>query len=614
MSSETVIVPTRSASTMATVFDIHLLQSTICSNLDPRSIYRCALVSRDFYIAFNPFIWSDIQIHRRVSFKRFMQPEAQLALSRHVSLITHVSTAFASIWPLLLRLQCQNLCILDSRAVPSRRNLDVNNAHVPSIIQLVQTCPRLHTIKLSHFTYNNKEMIDQFSQSLRQHPSIKSLDITGWNYYASAELVRTLLWSSAKLERLNLEIFFFGYLRRFMTDEELERLTKLSNQHHQRETVDPRFRLKELFLLGRAYDHEQGTVFEFLKRCPDLERVLLPEMYPHDCVPALVSLIQTHLPNLQHLDFTFMTANGSLVANVIKSCRRLRTFIGYEHPQTPQHIISALLEHQASTLETLQLYCNNLVHSSAVLRLLSSCPELQVLDMMATDDRWLSREQLRRRKMLTRYNTHGHVFLDPVMLTPRRIDTNAPWVCELLRVLRIRYTSIETIRESVPPSSSSGQGSVSEEEVADNFDPSRSEDSELEKEQDEDEEVLPRVFYERLGELTQLEDLRLKFCPGLTWSINSGTEDGMNPTTMTGMSENGNTISNNTENSTRLQEEDMSMRVTKARENMSRALKTFSGLKQLQKLELRGLKEYIDKDAVWRARRQWKNIQWVHFS
>jgi len=91
---------------------------------------------------------------------------------------------------------------------------------------------------------------------------------------------------------------------------------------------------------------------------------------------------------------------------------------------------------------------------------------------------------------------------------------------------------------------------------------------------------IPRIIFQQIQRLTQLRDLRLCFVK-LTWE-DSGTPeiyriiDGW------------------------------------AIQNVKDALKAFSGLKDLETLELKNLAQYLERGTINEAKKHWTKLKWLH--
>ena len=428
-----------------------------------------------------------------------------------------------------------------------------NTKYISTLLELLQNSPCLQTLRLGYFSYKSED-VATFFQAVQRHPTLKYLDIDH-NDYVSCTLVRNMLWSTINLERFSVNVAVMNYRERFLTEEEQQSLLRLTGQK------DPAFGLRELILPGRFYDHEQDTLFHFLKRCPNLERLVIPSVYWPRQVPVLAELIASTMPRLQHLDFSSSPIPGPFVARVVQKCRHLRTFIGHDSHDQPLSLVLAVSQHWR-TLEVFRMHASGVLPSAGILQLLTTCSELEVLDLMRLESRWIWPEEQRRMKENSRlYNRAGDAFLDVAGMDEFDDPSNAPWACEKLKVLRINYgiTSVDSNKDV----------------------------------------VLPRVLYEQLSALSRMEGLRLGWVQP---PPNDDSEDEdlitSDPVAL------GETLAS-------VEEQELQQLGV---QNIGAALQAFTKLTRLRKLELRGLKSFIEKEQLGRVRSKWENIEWIQYS
>ncbi|GJJ74947.1 hypothetical protein EMPS_07305 [Entomortierella parvispora] len=549
--------------THAAIFDIHFLQSRICDHLDHLSLRRCTLVSSNFYVAFSPFLWRSIRIHRRSTYKRFIQPEAQAGLARHASRVREVSSTFPSVWAIFLSQPCPNLLVLDSPSLQSHGKRQSNIKYLPTVLELLQKSPHLQTLRLGYFKYE-MDAVATFFETVRRHSSLKNMEIDHRDY-VSCTLVRHMLWSTLKLERFSLNANVVGYLQRFTSEETQQNLIRLTGQE------DPVFGLKDLTVQGLFYDHEQDTLFRFLKRCSNMERIAFPGMHWSRQVPILADIIAAFMPRLQHLDFSSLSIPGRFVARVVDKCQRLRTFIGNDRHDNSLPLLNAVLQH-GDTLEVFRMHANDTLPSEGILRLLTTCSQLEVLDLMRLESRWMAPEEQHKWREYTRVHADRD---GPALLDVADMDGDhgplfcTPWACERLKVLRIHYRT---------PALESGE-----------------------------DEVQPKVLYEQLSALSRLEDLRLGWIQPPPSDLNDSNADGLVTSNLVTAFRRLHVVA---EESAQDETPHQRARV----QNVGVALQAWTQLKSLRKLELRGLKLFIEKDQIKKARRKWGDIEWIQYS
>ncbi|KAG0363690.1 hypothetical protein BC939DRAFT_502082 [Gamsiella multidivaricata] len=332
--------------TTATIFDIHLLQGQICSELTPRDLRRCCLVSRDFYHYFVPYLYRDITIARKATYNKFYRPEALVALERNRDHVLSVNCVFAKLWKILLDHRCFNLRVLKSPSLPYRlQNREENKLELHNIIALMRSCPLLRVVELGHFFYMKGD-IEAFCSVMRNHDQLREVKIDH-HEYVSCQKVRRFLWSSTKLHRLSLNIVMTYNSQQF-TSEGMQSLIALSGQE------DPVFAMKELDLRGRMHDHEIDVCFLFLRRCPNLERLTSPSMYTSKMIHELASIISSTMPYLQHLDMRHLCVPADTMALLLSACQNLRSYKNNRCQELTPALFAALWNHQ-DTLKELNI-------------------------------------------------------------------------------------------------------------------------------------------------------------------------------------------------------------------------------------------------------------------
>ncbi|KAF9323880.1 hypothetical protein BG006_001041 [Podila minutissima] len=133
--------------------------------------------------------------------------------------------------------------------------------------------------------------------------------------------------------------------------------------------------------------------------------------------------------------------------------------------------------------------------------------------------------------------------------------SDIPWTCERLKVLKLQFAS----RVGITPDQLKPDGKVPHY---------------LDKVVRHLLEVVPLALIAQMGRLTQLEELR----------EDAGIDERQRQLEM------------------------------QHRENVSKLLRVLSTLKNLKRLELRGLKEFIDTSELKGARKHWKQLEWVAYS
>ncbi|KAG0053720.1 hypothetical protein BGZ83_000530 [Gryganskiella cystojenkinii] len=607
-------VPLQTTLPIATIFDIHLLQARICSHLDSRSLRHCALVSREFYHAFNPFLWKTILIHRKATYNRFLRPEAQAALTRFATHVTHVSSNFASIWREFLTQQCRNLVFIASPCLHHRRHQhkELHQAHLPVLIELCRVSSKLETLKvgLSRDTRGNGEVMRSLCQVLRHHPSLKHLIIDPYYNPLFFYDVHDLLWvATFKLDRLSMNWSPSKYPPAAFSEEDTRTMARMrtataattmttspSNREegelgNEMSTEEPPPLSSALRWIDLAYvfiNHERERTFKYISQCPNLEWLSVPASYPEWASTEFAPVIRNHLPYLRHLHLQGYGVDrhenqdrvGLAASVLIKSCQphQLLSFSARFVQEGPEPVVTALLESHKESLESCRIYCStDSLKSESIQGLLTSCPRLEVLELMCPNQApWYTREDLRLSELIQLQERKRDPFLDINELTRTRPGF-VPWVCKNLKVLKVKYTAIRRASVSVSASTSTSE----------------------ELEEEDSDEILPKILYEQLGELTCLEDLRLGLAATSLKEILVDLED-LKVETTAGWS---------------LAAARANSLFETRQQNVRDALQAFTHLTRLQKLELRGLGPFIIRKELNRLRRDhWKDMQWIQYS
>ncbi|KAF8925105.1 hypothetical protein BGZ58_001145 [Dissophora ornata] len=559
-----------SISTAATIFDIHFLQDSICAELSPRDLRRCCLVSRDFYQNFTPYLYRSINISRRSVFKKFCTPESLAALGRHCDLVTEFTCVFAKVWKLLLDQRCFNLEVLNSPSLQYRlQNREVNKLQLCHIIALTRSCPRLRVIELSHFWYSD-ENVDQFCSAIRDHDQLREVKIDHFDY-VSCNQTRKMLWSAFKLHRFSLNVMVSHYHQRHIDGLEAERLIALTG------TTDPVFALRDLSLLCKIHYYEADTLFRFIRPCPHVERLAIPSMDAARYLPEMASVIASNMPNLQHLNLQQLTAAPGLIVQLISACNNLRSFVGSPGQARVSEVYKALLNHR-ETLEELNLIGGHRTSSHYIQTLLSSCPKLEVFEAMGLCFKhW---KETPKQKMS-----------DPILLAESMLRYAGPWACQNLRVLKLRFAGTEKSDEGGDDS-----GNHESDEDGDN---------------EEDgvgslEEVFPRVLYEQISQLSELEVLWLGRVERVLTTLD--------PIALADYISSGNEIGVADEQSTTLDEyghrSKATLRLEALRCNVRDGLVELTKLRHLKQLELRNMKPYISWADFRATKSSWRSLDW----
>ncbi|KAG0095572.1 hypothetical protein BGZ93_005701, partial [Podila epicladia] len=398
-----------------TVFDIPLIQNRITHHLAIRDLRNCSCVSRSWNNTFKPYLWRVINIRRQSDLYKFNSPETQAQLHQNTCHVQEVNSNFAVIWSYFRTCSLPNLTTIRSQCFKSWQANQAANRHLRDIIVLMDASPNLHTLELQHFNY--KAVEDPMLQAIQRHNSLRHVRILRNDNVGFSKLEQ-VLWAMYRLESVTLAISGCNDgagLQPRMTGH--ERVSELTN------TTNPVCMLRALdWSAGKLSDNSPRTFLQFLKSCPNLERLALPLFHPKNSYYQLGGIIASHLRHLQELDMHKVEMSGSVMARMIRACRGLRVFVSARQQRDMAVVVEALLRHR-ETLEVLDLV-NTDMSGSLLHMLLCACPNLQKVFAMAIE----------RGKI---YESNG----DPVLEGKEMEEAaeGSAWQCTDIKSLAIRY-------------------------------------------------------------------------------------------------------------------------------------------------------------------------------
>ncbi|KAG0233791.1 hypothetical protein BGX31_004767 [Mortierella sp. GBA43] len=432
-----------------------------------------------------------------------------------------------------------------------------------------------------------------------------------------------------------------------------------------------RFAMKHLELPISNCHSELDSIVAFLKRCPDIERFTVPPvLLTIQTVVKLTELLVDwiHLKELIIVEF-YLTDNG--LAEVIRTAcqgrrRRLNgwssSFHQFQHldafnTKSLENAISdlsfatiseddsmmgqgleslrisqgfrsmpetsrAIIELHAATLVSVTLVNSRVVNRADLQLLLCSCPSLESLvalsdpSTMSGTSAWKIHDPFLSTGDMLRIA--GPLPMTEVSLRKQRQEENGEfsaqtekmeewgWVCTRLRVLKLGFLP-------------------------------RQDDWSCET-------GFPYELAVQLGRMRYLEDLRLDRVQGITFGLHSFQDSFGTPSSVsTSMSMLGSpptpttttTITPTTWSETETMtiapisifdtmdqpcelghydigaDEEARLRT----ESVTMALRILAKeLRHLRRLELKGLKDYVDRDEIRKARRSWEHIEWIQYS
>ncbi|KAG0342195.1 hypothetical protein BG000_006329 [Podila horticola] len=574
------------------------IRECIIFQLSAKDIHRCSRVSWEFHHLFAPYQWRSLSITRRYSFNSLrdkIRASDENTLAERQSKIHTLSSIYGATWDLFLeridpcshplgsstplyalRTPFSNLTVLRALSTPKVVGISYNNCdYVPQLLTLVEHSHRLHELEMSYIGQGHSIQIAHLAKIIRDHPSLKNFKLS--TQYILCHLYRKLLWGCWNMERVELTMLVYVDYENGLADETCHSVddekefdtwfaqnrmphrdasesdSDIKGKGKELNPILPEFKLKELYLYSRQCSHETGATFPFLRRCPHLERLRLPQVWSQAVLTGFAHMVSTSWPKLAHLDLhgldTIRSPNDANEAALFTACSHhggLRSVsMSRSHVALPE-TMAALIGLHGASLESVDLVGCCKVSSAHVQQLLSGCPNLR--SFVAVCETLVRPEPL--------WWTSRPTKADP-SLQPHDVEYAEDWACVGLRTLRLQF--------------SCGNMSTRERQA------SRA--------------GIPRAIQQQIGRLEKLQDLRL--CRDV--SVGGGFKD---------LAETSFEEIENWEKAT----------LSRGKENMKDALSIFSSLHELETLELRHLKEFVDPLSVRLIRKEWSKIRWVHYN
>ncbi|KAF9389477.1 hypothetical protein CPC16_005773 [Podila verticillata] len=394
--------------------------------------------------------------------------------------------------------------------------------------------------------------------AIRRLRHLRELHIENYDYI-NCQHLRQWLLSSCRLEKLHIRLPIGAYHRPKKPEEDAADIIELNGCQIESASIT------DLSFACQMYDSADYTFFPFLRLCSKLERFAMPNMYSISDINNVATILASTATGLRHLDLRTTDFHPSYAAALIHACRGLETFIGSRLRRQAQLVVDALLEHR-DTLRVLGLEkTHSGIMTGAMLQsLLCACPNLDTFSALSA-----------------RVEGKIEARIDPVV---RGLDLEPPdgqemsWACDRLRVLKLQFESqIGVFQDQLPQDGNIHFLREKAGCVAHLI------------------EIVPPALIVQLGRLTDLEELHL----GRTTDSLFDPEVVQRPSAHSGK-----------EALDRENQRQLEMH----RENVSQLLRALSTLKNMKRLELRGLKEFIDRDELKKARTHWKQIEWVSYS
>ncbi|KAG0085992.1 hypothetical protein BGZ92_008547 [Podila epicladia] len=570
------------------------IRDYIIRHLDAKDIRRCTRVSWEFHDLFAPYLWRFLSISRRYCFNSLRDRIGaydERTLAERQSKIHTLSSIYGETWDLFLeridtsshtldpttrlyalRAPFSNLTVLRALSTSKVVGVSYNNyVYIPQLLTLIEHSLRLHELEMSYIGPGHSTHIARLAEIIRDHSSLKKFKLS--TQYMLCHLYRKLLWSCWNMQRIELTMLVYVGYKNGQADEichsadDEKEFDIWFSQHrmphrdtsesdtkgkakNELDLVLPEFKVKELYLYSRQSSHETGATFPFLRRCPHLERLRLPQVWTQAVLTEFARMVPISLPKLVHLDLQCLDGNrqpnDANEAALFAACSHhggLRSVaMSHAHFALPE-TMGALIRLHGASLESLDLVGCYKVSSAHVQQLLSSCPNLRSFVAVC--------ETLIRPQPL--WWTSRPTKADP-SLQPHNVEYADDWACLGLRVLRLQF-SLSTVERQA---SRAG---------------------------------IPRAIQLQIGRLEKLQDLRL--CRDV--SAGGGFKD---------LAETSFDEIENWEKAT----------LARGKENMEDALAIFSCLHELETLELRHLKEFVNPLSIRLVRKEWSKIRWVHYN
>ncbi|KAF9351960.1 hypothetical protein BGX26_010122 [Mortierella sp. AD094] len=509
----------RAMTTTVSIFEIPHIIDLIATHLPLTSIRNCNLVCRDWHQTFSHHIWKNIYFRRKCTIKQFLSDcEARRSLQSSATYVSSLTTYHASLFRLLqldppknkrarklerwnaLTLQEQEQCknkgkekAIEAKSREGLLGIDK--------LQITATAPKSPIEITAHkavqafatqlpppspehifqpYTFSNLTTIKSLAKPevetsnpyifdilaiAEASPRLVTLEINHF-IMRDAYITRlaTVIGAHPSLKEFSLiaKKYVNGrfFLRLLQSFSRLESLTLhcypyIGTTDHAMTGKDPfpNFTTTSLTYLDLGetslWTIESLVVVPFLKKCPKLKRILFPSHFRDPKDEGISSAIKTHLYDLCQLDFSNTRAEEKLIVDVIKACHVLESFKGKAALFLRNNVIDALLEPRHTvTLKSICLaYCSN-IPGSQLQRILRSCPNLDTFHAMDMNHVALGTKS------------------DPV-LRVTDLEADPGWVCHGLKVLALQYAETE-------------------------------------------EELFPKVIYDQISELKQLEFLFIK--------------------------------------------------------------------------------------------------------
>ncbi|KAF9171301.1 hypothetical protein BGX21_009086 [Mortierella sp. AD011] len=439
------------------VFSIPLLVDLISSYLSPHDCYSCSLVSRDFYGAFFPYIFSTIDLRTQMAFHKWARPETQIKLWTQLSAVRSVVSTFGDTYHFLTLpalfsdSEFHRLSVLRCHLLPTvssnySENRLWNQFYLPSVLLLIERSPNLKVLDLSFFNLDNNDYSQRLLSEIRKKGRKLQEFQVGESVIVKSGNLPSILCSCAAVQNLKLDIILDGFEHGNITSDEME-LEVMARQAlfgcvdaHDDGAKGPRleFAWREFHVPSISYNFELEVVFKMLRHCPRLERLTVPGIVELEPMEGLSSMLLTSsFPRLQHLNLERVDAYTEFinVPTIFTVFLSLKSVV-FGSLRNPIDSIDSLLTGSSHSLESVTLVVSTEIKGECIQMILCSCPQLKIFDALGTLGKDLEMRNI------TEIN--GFRYWSPVLEVQNLSFSESGdvgWVCHNLEVLRLNFQS-----------------------------------------------------------------------------------------------------------------------------------------------------------------------------
>ncbi|KAF9948098.1 hypothetical protein BGZ72_009939 [Mortierella alpina] len=413
-------------SNAAALFDIPLLVELVARHLTTRDIYRCTLVDHQFHDAFQRSLYTCICIEQEATLEKFSRQEAVSAFSSRLSYVKGVSTVLGRCVEHLLkqassqRVLRQGLCstpmlfgnLTIFRFVPTKGFLGSSEALIDvelysnSILSFLEACPALQVLHLSCFAVHSHSLVFRLAKVIRERGRrLKEFRIACPEKRIGRTKFYTLLWSCAAVEVLHMGVrphshrSTIAFSETLLTFNALAREALSGNERgshlaqseapampefsQRREKIELAW--KELGPGGWLTRPDFETVHGILGMCPFLERLVIPRLIEQDIVTRLAPVVATVMPELCHLNLTYISNQRLGTYHLVQACRELISLNLGTIQFDSNLLVDAVVSQHGHSLQSLNLGKSATLSSRELILILNKCLRLKELYALSPD-------------------------------------------------------------------------------------------------------------------------------------------------------------------------------------------------------------------------------------